>query len=484
MTSLIPDTMHSMKLILTAYCLVCLSWIAHSQEVWTLDRCIQYAIENSLSVKQTVVASDEAQINQRVANQGRYPFVDGSTSYNLSFGRQIDPTTNDFLNQSFGNQGFSVSASATLFNGGRITNEIKRAQVNKQVAMLDVEQIKNDLALDVALAFIQILFAQENLSNAQKSLDLINSQLEQMDHLIDAGNRPKNARLDLVAQAAQNEQLVVTAQNNIDIAYLGLKQLLQLDDSYDMVIEAPDLPVPTEYEVESASTPVVYRQALEWQPSIKAGELRRQNAEIGVAIARSNLLPTFGIGGSIGSNWSSSARTFEEVGTRLQSQQFFVNGEPFNVEFETPVLEESKINYPDQINQNLGYGFGLRINVPIYGQGRNKGMLDLARLEVVRSDIANEQVKNQLKTDVQRAVTDLKAARKNYDAALSTAEARRVAFEDTEKRFSLGVSNSFEYISAQNARDQAEVSLIIAKYDYIFKSKVLDYYQGKRITLN
>ncbi len=472
------------KLILTSLLIFCVGGISVSQEIWSLERCIQYAIENSLAVKQSSLSAEEANINQKVANQGRYPSLDGSTSYNLSFGRQIDPTTNLFLSQSFGNQGFTFSTSATLFNGGRITNTIKRAQVTREAATYDVEQIKNDLALDVALAYIQILFAQENLTNASKSLDLINSQLDQIDRLIDVGNRPRNARLDLVAQSAQNEQLVVAAQNDIDIAYLNLKQLLQLDDSFEMVVEAPDLPVPTEYDTEAASTPLVYKQALEWQPSIKAGELRRRTAELGVAIARSNSLPSFGIGGSVGSNWSSSARTFNEIGSRLESQQFFVNGEPFNVQFESPIFETHKTNYPDQINQNLGYGFGLRIFVPIYNQGITKGNLDLAKLEVVRNDIANEQVKNQLKTDVQRAVTDVKAARKNYEAALRTAEARRAAYQDTEKRFSLGVSNSFEFIGAQNDRDQAEVSLIIAKYDYIFKSKVLDFYQGKRITLN
>ena len=437
-----------------------------------------------LSVRQASLASDEAGINQRVANQGRFPSVDGSSSYNLNFGRQIDPTTNDFLNRSFGNQGFSVSVSATLFNGGRITNQIKRSHLGKQAANLDVEQIKNDLALDVALAYIQILFAQENHSNAQKSLDLINSQLEQIDRMIDVGTRPKNARLDLVAQSAQSEQLVVTTQNDIDIAFLSLKQLLQLDDSFEMTVEAPDLPVPTEYDTEAASTPDIYKKALDWQPSIKAGELRRQNAEIGVAMSRADMIPSLGVGGSVGSNWSSSARTFSQSGTRLEMQEFLVNGEPFNVEFESPVFQESKINYPNQINQNLGFGFGLRLNIPIYNQGRSKGNLDLAKLEVVRSDIANEQVKNQLKTDVQRAVADTKAAKKNYEAALRTAEARRAAYQDTEKRFTLGVANSFEFITAQNDRDQAEVNLIIAKYDYIFKSKVLDYYQGKRITLN
>jgi len=455
-----------------------------SQEVWSLEKCVQYAIEHSLSLRLSTLNADGASVNKRIAEQGRMPNLDGTTSYNLSFGRRIDPTTNDFINSSFGNHGFSISGGILLFNGGRITEQIKQARLGKDAADLDVEQIKNDLALEVAIAYIQILFAEENLGNAQKSLDLINSQIDQMDKFIAAGSRPKNARLDLLAQSAQNEQIVVSAENEIDLSYLNLKQLLQLDGSFDLKIEVPDVPLPSEYEIEAASPTEIYAQALEWQPAIKAGELRKISAESGVAIAKTAMIPSLSAGVSVGSNWSSSARTQLETGTELMEQNFILNGEPFNVQFETPIFDIQKVNYFDQINQNIGYGFGITASVPIYGQGRSKGNLDLAKLDVVRSEIETQQVKNQLNVDVQKAVADAKAAKKQYEASLSTVEARRAAYADTEKRFNLGVANSFEFITAQNNRDQAETDLIIAKYDYIFKSKVLDYYQGKQITLN
>ncbi len=455
-----------------------------AQDNWTLDRCIEYAIEHSLDIKETSLNANAALIDQNVAKLGRLPNLSGASNYGLSFGRRIDPTTNDFINQRFGNQGFSLSSGVTLFNGGFISNRIKTANLGKQVADLDVEQMKNDIALGVAQAFIRVLFAEENLANTQKSLDLIGSQLDQIDKLIDAGSRPKNARLDLVAQLAQNEQLVIAAQNDIDIAYLDLKQLMQLNDAEDMKVVAPQLDLPTDYDIESASTQKIYSEALAWQPGIKAGELRKKTAEVGVALSRSNLIPSLGIGGSLNTNWSSSARQSTIIGTKTNSQNFLINGEPVEVQFEEPNLQFSKINYPDQLSENLGYGFGLQLNVPIFNQGINKGNLDRAKLDVVRSDIVNEQIKNQLKTDVQRAVADAKAAKKQYEASLRTAEARRTAYEDTEKRFSLGVANSFEFITAQNNMDQAEVDLSIAKYDYIFKAKVLDFYLGKKITLN
>jgi len=452
---------------------------ATAQEKWSLDQCIQYALDHSLSYRQAALSINESQINRKIAEQGRMPTLDGNTSYNLSFGRRIDPTTNDFINSSFGNHGFSVSGGITIFNGGRITQQIKQARLGKAAAELDIQQIKNDLALQVSLAFIEILFAEENLGNAEKSLELINSQLLQVDKQIASGIRPRNARLDLVAEAAQNEQLVVTAQNDIEISYLNLKQILQLEASMDMQVEIPDLPLPTDYELLTMTGEQIYDIALGWQPSIKAGEVRRRNAEVGVALAKTNMVPSLSLGGSIGSNWSSSARLQNQVGSELLDQNFFVNGEPFNVQYENPIYQTKRVNYFDQVNQNIGYGFGLSATIPIYGQGRNKGNLELAKLEVVRSDLANTEVKNKLSSDVYRAVSDLKAASKQHESALRTVEARRAAFEDTEKKFNLGVADSFQFITAQNNRDRAETDLLVAKYDFIFRSKILEYYQGR-----
>ena len=261
---------------------------------------------------------------------------------------------------------------------------------------------------------------------------------------------------------------------------------MQLDQDYEMQVEVPDIPLPTEYDVLALSASEVYDQAEAWQPQIRAGEIRKQSAELDVELARTNMIPTLGIGGSLGSNYSSfTRRQGDLIGTETITQDgFMLNGEPLNVSFEQPIYAFEKVSYIDQLNQNLGYGFGISLNVPIYNQGQSKANVKLAELDVARTQIQNAQTKDLLKTDIQRAVADVKAAKKQYDAALRTAEARRAVYQDTEKRFNLGVANSFEFTTAQNNRDQAEVDLIIAKYDYIFRSKVVDYYQGKRITLN
>ncbi|MDH3649966.1 MAG: TolC family protein [Saprospiraceae bacterium] len=457
-----------------------------AQEVWSLQRCVQHALDNSLALQQTRLDVSQAEIDLSIAKQERIPSLNGSSSYSFSFGRRIDPTTNDFINQEFSNQNLSINSGVTLYNGGRIRQQIRQSQLGSRAASLEAEQMESDISLEVAQAYLAILFAIENAGNAIKSLDESRAQLNQIDRLIEAGSRPKNARLDLLAQEAQNEQFLIAAENEIDLAHLTLKHLLQLDASFEMEVEQPDVNVPSEYETEVLNADQIYQQAMKWQPKIRAGELKRENAEIGVLLSKTVMLPSISIGGSLGSNYSSVARRQGDItGSQLLSQPgIFINGESVNFEISSPTFGFNKVNYFDQLNENFGYGAGVSLNVPIYSQGQGKASLESAKLNVIRTDIANKQVKNQLKTDIQRSVADVKAAKKQYEAAIRTAEATRVAFEDTQKRFDLGVANSFELTTAQNTLDQAEVDLLISKYDYIFKAKVLDYYQGIPINLN
>ncbi len=427
----------------------CLS-TAEAQEIWSLEKCIQHAIENNLDVEENTVALYQADLSQKLALQERIPSVFANSSYNLNFGQRIDPTTNDYINQQFGNQGLSLSSNVSLYEGGRISKQIKRTGINRSAADLDIQQIKNDIALEVTQAYIQILFAQENYQNALHSLNLINSQLEQLDKSIASGIRPANQRLDLQAQSAQSEQLVIASHNEIDVAYLILKQLLQLDDPIDIIVDAPLVELPKDHDVIAIQSSQVYSDAVSWQPAMKASDLRKKSAQLGVELSKSNMVPSLFLGGGLGSNWSSSG---------LDS-------------------------YTEQLKQNLGYGFGLSLQVPIYSQGRNKSEFEGAKLDVIRENIADKRIRNQLRNDIERSVTDLKAAKLQYEAALKTVQFRRLAYTDAQKQYNLGVINNYDFIAAQNNRDRAEVELLVAKYDYIYKNKIVDYYRGINIGFN
>ncbi len=471
--------------ILVLFLCLCLTVGGTAQETWSLEKCITYAMDNSLTLRQGRLDVEQSNINQRASRQLRWPNLNANGDLNLSFGRQIDPTSNDFINQEFWSQSWGLSGGTVLYNGGRINNQIKQSELFLRASELDLEQLENDLALNIANAYLTILFAQENYANAEESLELIGAQLDQIETFIEAGTRPQNARLDLVAQQAQNEQMLVNAQNEIDIAYLNLKQLLQLDGSFDMLVEAPDIELPSDYDVAALDAENVYQTAEAWQPSVKAGEIRTTNAEVGVEIARAAMIPTLSIGGSLGTRYSSFAqRQGDQTGTETVMQDIFINDEPITLSYEQPVYAFDKIPYGDQLNENLAFGFGLSLSIPIYNRGQNKANQDLAQLDVARAKIASEQIKNDLKIDVQRAVADVKTGKEQYEAAIHSAEANRAAYADTEKRFDLGVANSLELVTAQSNRNQAETDLSIAKYQYIFRLKVLDYYLGRPITLD
>lgn len=219
---------------------------AIAQEVWTLDRCINEAVQNNLQLKQSDLMIRRDAISYTTAKAGRFPDLNGSTSFYESFGRQIDPTTNSFNNQNFGNQSYNLQSSVTLFNFNRINNTIKQSQSNLNASEADKEQLVYDISLSVAQAYLILLVSKENLEVAKKSMDQITEQLRVTDKMINAGSKNKNSRLDILAQQAQNETQIITAENDIANGLLNLKQLMFVDASVNIDVIAPAVPIPVE----------------------------------------------------------------------------------------------------------------------------------------------------------------------------------------------------------------------------------------------
>src|SRR5690606_24324580 len=219
-----------------------------AQEIWSLEKCLRYAAENSLLVKQSELNVRSALVTEKQSKMARLPSLDASVSGGVQFGRTIDPTTNSFDNQTIGFNRYSLSAGVVLFNGNSINNTIERSKLNTQIASLDAEASEDNLYLSVATAYLNILMAEEQLENSGNQKRLSEEQLEQIDKLIKSGLRPENDRLNILAQIALNDQALVQSRNAVDLAYLQLKNLLQLDPLFDMKIEKPDLQVPAATE--------------------------------------------------------------------------------------------------------------------------------------------------------------------------------------------------------------------------------------------
>jgi outer membrane protein len=303
---------------------------------------------------------------------------------------------------------------------------------------------------------------------------------------IKAGQLSPAAQYDIQAQAARDEQQIVTAQNNVEIAYLNLKNLLELSPDFNIKIERPSVVIPKEANPDGYMFKAVYTQALTNQAVIRADEARIKSAELGVKVAKSALFPVVGLSYSINSNYSSTIPKDREFITTDISQQVRINNVPATITYpnqSVPVSSEGKKPYFSQVGDNFGQGLGVNVQIPIFDGLSRQINVQRQVLNVENQKLLLERDRQQLKADVQNAIANAKAAKKQYEAAQKSYDAFKIAYENTDKRFQVGAANGFEFTQAKNNMDTAERDVIVAKYDYLFKLKIVEFYEGKKLSL-
>ena len=475
-------------ILMTLFSTFLLTQGAQAQEVWTLERCVQYAFENNLTVKQAEANVKTALLSERQAKASRLPNVSASFNAGEQFGRTIDPTSNQFSTVATGYNSVGVSAGVNLFNGGLIHHTVKQAKWDAQAAQADASQTTNTLALQIAQAYLNILLFEEQYKNAQKRIAQSTEQLNQTQKLIDAGTLPNADKYNILAQIAQGEQAAVQSQNSVELAYLSLKQLLQLEPDYELSIERPAIAIPADAAPESLTLTPLYTTALGTQPNIQAADFRIKSAEEGISLAKSAYWPTVSLFANLSSNYSTQLLDFQNgtfLGQEL-TQPVIVKVNDVDVTIQQYIDKYSynKVSYLDQIDQNFGQGVGLNISIPIYQNGRVRLNVERAQLNVINAQLQQNQVRQTLKNDIQTSIANARAARKQLDAAQKTYDATKIAFENTQKRHALGAVNTLDLTTAKNNLDISENDLTVARYDYLFKLKILDFYEGKPLTLN
>jgi len=456
-----------------------------AQETWSLEKCIMYALDNNINIKRATIGVKNSQLTEKGAKYSRLPNLNGSVSGTYQFGRTIDPVTNSFNSLSIGANGFRLNAGVTVYNGNRIQNSIKQAGYDIQAAMADLAQTKNDISLTIANAYLNLLFAEEQLAAAEKRKELTESQLSQVDKLIRAGARPENDRLEILATIARNDQAIITQENLVINGLLNLKNLLQLDPSFDLKIQKPGtITIPSEDNPDAVTLEDLYTKSLTTQHFVKADENRVKSAELGKDIAKAGLLPSLTAFAGLSTNYSTRGKRLDGTfGSQLVDQTVFINGSEVDFALEQMFPNLEKNPYFNQLNENFGQNVGLNLSIPIYNNHQSRILMERADLDMLNAQYTSEVNKQNLKTNIQTAIANARAAKRTLAAANRTVEASDAAFQNSEKQFQLGTINTFEYATAKNNLDQAEVDLIIAKYDYLFKLKVLDFYQGKKLEL-
>ena len=435
--------------------------ICVSQKKWTLKECVDHALDNNITVQQSLLNLELAKLNVKNAKGNFLPNLNTSASQRLNFGSFLGIDGSRISRDTRGNS-VSANSSTTLFNGFRNLNTYKQAKLGVERSQLNLEKIQNDIALFVVNGYLNVLFAKENLSVAKTQAEISKKQVEAATQRYEAGITAKGNLLNAKSTAASDQQNVVRQENVLSIALLNLAQSLQIP-SKDFDILEIEISNPSGVLLFNNSD-IVYQKALSTQPQIKNAELGIIDSEYNIEIAKSFLKPSL--------NFSFGANTSYQ---HLQGRK----DEITIIDPVTMIPETIPNGFFKQFSDNLGYNFSLNVNIPIFNRTQSKTNIARQYVNKELSQVRLDNEKLQLKQAIEQAFVDSKAAAKTYEAAKASLEAQREAFKNAQESYNLGASTLFDFDLVRNRLVSAESALIRAKYDFVFKTKVLQFYYGE-----
>ncbi len=425
--------------------------VSAQEKKWTLQECVSHALEHNITVQQT---ENSLLINEQdilAAKGGFLPSVSGGLGQRMSIGSGFDPVTNQRINnQTTHSFNYNLSVNQNVFNGFRTLNLYKQSRLNQEITNLELARIKDDISLNVVNAYLNVLFNKENLETAKAQNDFSEKQLQQVKDLVEAGVQPRANIFDAEATLSRDSQQVTIAENNFDLALLTLSQLLQVPFN-GFYVEIIDVETPSEAILYDNVSPIL-DYALENRNEIKIAKKNIENAELNTEISKSGYLPSVSFGYGFGSVWSESKNDF------------------------------AKQAYFRELDLNKGHNFNLNVNIPIFSRFQNKTAVAKSKIRESNSKLSLDQAKLDLESNIQRAYTDAQAALKAYIAAKRSLESQELAFENSKERYDIGSMTSFDLEQSRVQLINSQASLINAKYDFVFKTKVLDFYMGKSLT--
>jgi len=417
---------------------------------WTLQECVNYALDNNISVKKSELTIELRNEDIVSSKSNFFPRVSASTSQNLTFGSAQDRVTFQRVSATSHSTSLGISAGITVFNGFRILNQVEQAKIGFEASKYDLEKLKDDISLLVVNSYLNVLFNKENLKISQSQMEVSRKQVNQVSKLVEAGAQPRSNLLEVEANFANDEQKVVIAQNSLDLALLDLAQTLQLD-YIDFEIEDIVLDTPSELLMYSDALPI-YNFAVANRSEIKSAMLNVESAEKGITIAKSGFMPTLSMNYNFG-----SATSFLDLAS-ISNRAFFY-----------------------QLDDNKSNTFTLSLNIPIFAGFQVKSSVNSAKISHEISKYNLEDSKLELRKIIERAFMDAKAALKTFIASEKNVASQQESFKNSQVSYNSGVMTSFDFEQVKNRLVSAQSSLINAKYDFVFRTKVLDFYAGKSL---
>ena len=456
---------------------------------WSLDSCIAFAFQNNLSIQLSAENVALTKLNETNAIGGMLPSLNAQGSHGYNWGQRIDPFTNQFATSRIQSNNFGLATSVNLFAGLRQVNTLKQAGLNSETARWNYEKMRNDIALNVASAYLSVIINKEFMDIARRTLDGTDRQVRRMEKLVSAGQLAVSNLNDMQAQLASDNASFVSAENNYRLSKLSLLQLLQLDaqklDQFNIII--PKLDEIEQYSLLS-NPDIAVQAAINNFPEIKSATTGVASAALGRKIAASAYYPSLNASFSYGTGFSGAAKVVTGNPDTLAAFPIGTVSGSNNVVLSLPQLAYSSDDYKtkafnSQLQDNVNRSLFFSLNIPLFNGFSTHTGVKRAEINHRQAELQLEQTKQAITQNVYQAYNDAQAALASYYAFKSSVTASVKAFEWAELRFEQGMSNITEYSDARMRMEIAQANLARSKYDYIFKLKVLDFYQGKAITL-
>ncbi|MCK5775464.1 MAG: TolC family protein [Bacteroidales bacterium] len=428
-----------------------------AQKVWTLDECVNYALENNIQIKQVRLQTETAEINLLQSKLDFAPSANAGVNLNYNFGRNVDPVTNIYSTQQTMNNNYNLNGKLDLFKGMQKWNSLKKSELDYEASLYRAEEMEDNISLNLTAAYLNILFNHEMLLVAEQQIEVTKKQIERSSKLVEAGSLPKGDLLEIRAQAATEETNLITAENNLLLSYLTLKQILDLPANTALEIDQPEITLAGEFQIIPSEQ--VYAKAVDIMPEIKSVELSVESAERSVSIAKGGLYPSLSMSGGIGTNYNDKQR---EVFTDPNS----------------PIM-----SYGDQIKNNRGEYLTFSLSIPIFNAYAMRSNLNRVKVQSISKNYDLQLQKNELRKNIEQKYHDAIASYKTFNASRISVESLVESFKYTQEKFDIGMVNSVDYSIAKMKLTNAQSSLLRAKYDYIFKTKILDFYMGVPLSL-
>lgn len=424
--------------------------VSAQDSIWTLERCINYALQKNIAIQQADWTVQQSEVSYRQSRFNRLPSVSASAGYDYNLGKTYDPA-----DQSYGayngtnSTNYGINSSLVLYNGHKMAAQIEQSSLNLQSSKYYSARIRESVVLNVLNAYLQILYAQEAVGNAQKQIERTQEQMQLTEQRMTLGIVARSDYLQIKSQLAREKLTLANANRTLTMANVTMMQLLELPVKDGFAIATPDLDIQLN-AVPDTATDSIFSKALAIKPQIKEAELKVQSVMLDEKIARADRLPNLSLTTGISTGWADNV---------------------------------SGANYPTQVSNRVSPYAGVKLSIPIFQKYQVRSNIASAKISLSKAQLAETDTRNSLRKEIEQAVADASAAEANFQATTEQYEAAKESYAVAAERFDAGILNSIDYMAVKNEMIFAESNLVQSRYNLIFNTKVIEYYKGNPVSL-